>query len=105
MEIRQVFFYRWPIKEQSNDTIPLLDIIDLSISKAIIALPWKSPLDEDLQFHDHPDDIVLLCLQFLEGVAFLHHHKVVHYDLKPRNIVVDTISELETLLWIIYHQL
>ena len=37
-----------------------------------------------------------LCLQFL-GVAFLHQHGVAHCDLKPRNVVVHTISESETL--------
>ena len=34
-------------------------------------LPWKSPLDEVLQFRFCPDDVVSLCLQFIKGV-FLH---------------------------------
>ena len=38
------------IKAPSNHTIPLLDVIDLSIEKTIIVLPWKSPLDEVLRF-------------------------------------------------------
>lgn len=42
----------------------------LSIEKVIIVLPWKSPLDKALQFGDRPDDVVSLCLQFIEGVAF-----------------------------------
>ena len=37
-----------------------------------------------------------LCLQFTEGVAFLHQHEVVHCDLKPGNVVVDINSESKT---------
>ena len=58
------------IKAPSNHTIPLLDVIDLTIEKTIIVLPWKSPLDEVLRFRDRPDGVVSLCLQFIEGVDF-----------------------------------
>jgi serine/threonine protein kinase len=94
---RQFLQYLSDIKAPSNHTIPLLDVIDLSIGETIIVLPWKSPLDEVLQFGDRPDDVVSLCLQFIEGVAFLHQHKVAHCDLKPGNVVVDTGFESETL--------
>ena len=94
---RQLLQYLSDIKAPSNHTIPLLDVIDLSIGETIIVLPWKSPLDEVLQFGDHPDGVVSLCLQFIEGVAFLHQHKVAHCDLKPGNVVIDTKSESETL--------
>ena len=60
-------------------------------------LPWKSPLDEVLQLCTRPDDTVSLCLQFVEGVAFLHQHMVAHCDLKPGNVVVDTKAERKTL--------
>ena len=94
---RRLLQYLSGIKAPSNRTIPLLDVIDLSIGKTTIALPWKSPLDDVLQFRDRPDDVVSLCLQFIEGVAFLHQHKVAHCDIKPENVVVDTMSESETL--------
>jgi serine/threonine protein kinase len=81
------------IKAPSNHTIPLLDVIELSIGKTVIVLPWKSPLDEVLQFRDRPDDVVSLCLQFVEGVDFLHQHHVAHCDLKPGNVVIDSKSE------------
>jgi len=89
--------YLGGIKAPSNHTIPLLDVIDLSIGKTVIVLPWKSPLDEVLQFGARPDDVVSLCVQFIKGVAFLHEHKVAHCDLKPGNVVVDTKIESETL--------
>jgi serine/threonine protein kinase len=92
---RQSLQYLSGIKTPSNHTIPLLDVIDLSIGKTIIVLPWKFPLDEVLQFRDRPDDVVSLCLQFIEGVAFLHQHKVAHCDLKPGN-VVGYLTESET---------
>jgi serine/threonine protein kinase len=90
---RQLLEYLSGIKVPSNHTIQLLDAIDLSIGKTIIVLPWKSPLDEVLRFDRHPDDVVSLCLQFIEGVDFLHRYKVAHCDLKPGNVVVDTRSE------------
>jgi len=79
----------------SNHAIPLLDTIDLSIGKTIIVLPWKSPLDRVLR--GHPDSVVSLCLQFVEGVAFLHRHNIAHCDLKPGNVVVGTTPGSETL--------
>jgi serine/threonine protein kinase len=94
---RQLLRYLNGINAPSNHTIPLIDVIDLSIGKTIIVLPWKSPLDEVLQFRQRPDDVVSLCLQFIEGVAFLHQHKVAHCDLKPGNVVIDTRLESETL--------
>ncbi|KAI0255971.1 kinase-like domain-containing protein [Lactifluus subvellereus] len=84
------------IKAPSNHTIPLLEVIDLSIGKTLIVLPWKSPLDEVLRFRDRPDDVESFCTQFIEGVAFLHHHNVAHRDLKPGNVVVDTKHESKT---------
>jgi serine/threonine protein kinase len=89
----QLLHYLSRIKEPSNHTIPLLDIIDLRIEKTIIVLPWKSPLPGVLQSGNHPDNVVSLCLQIIEGVAFLHWHNVAHCDLKPDNVVVDTKSE------------
>ena len=90
---RRMLHYFDGIKAPSNHTIPLLDAIDLSIRETIIVLPWKCPLNEVLQYRDRPDDVVSLCLQFIEGVAFLHQHNVAHCDLKPGNVVVDTRSE------------
>jgi serine/threonine protein kinase len=93
---RRLLQYLRGFVSPSNHTIPLLDVIDLSIGKTIIVLPWQSPLEEVLRFRDCPDGVVSLCLQFIEGVAFLHEHKVVHCDLKPGNVVVDTRSESAT---------
>ena len=90
---RRLLEYLSGIKASSNYSIPLLGAIELSIGKTIIVLPWKSPLDEVLRFHGRPADIVSLCLQFIEGVDFLHRHNVAHRDLKPGNVVVDTRSE------------
>jgi len=91
---RRLLQYLSGINVPSNHTIPLLDIVDLSIGKTIIVLPWKSPLDEVLRFCDRPDGVVSLCL--IEGVAFLHQYKIAHRDLKPGNVVVDTMLESVT---------
>ena len=88
-DMRELEFLKYlgAIKKPANRTIPLLDIIKLNTGLSAIALPWKSPLNEVLDFHEHPDD---LCAQFVQGVAFLHEHKVAHCDLNPKNVVVDT---------------
>ena len=57
---RQLLQYLSGIKAPSNHAIPLLDVIDLSIGKTIIVLPWKAPLDEVLRFRDRPDDVAPL---------------------------------------------
>ena len=77
------------IKSAQNCVIPLVDVINLKIGKKAMVLPWKSPLNEFLHFHEHPIDVVSLCMQFIQGVAFLHEHMVAHCDLKPSNVVVD----------------
>lgn len=83
------------IKATSNHTIPLLDTLYFS-KGTIIVLPWKSPLDEVLQFRGRGNDVVSLCRQFVEGVAFLHQHNVAHCDLKPENVVVDCNYKAES---------
>ncbi len=80
--------YLTDIKAPSNHAIPLLDVVDLTIGKTIIVLPLESPLQNVLRYRDRSDNVVSLCLQFIEGVAFLHQHKVAHCDLKPDNVVV-----------------
>ncbi len=96
---RRLLQYLSGIKAQSNHTIPLIDVIDLTIGKTIIVLPWKSPFDYIIR--KRPDHAVSLCLQFIKGVAFLHQHKVAHRDLKPENLVVDTTNSESLRLFII----
>jgi len=94
---RRLLHYFSGIKAPSNHVIPLLDTLDLSIGETVIVLPSKSPLDDVLQFRERPENVVSLCLQFIEGVAFLHRHNVAHCDLKPGNVVIDTLSE--SIVW------
>jgi len=89
---RELDFLRYlsNIKDSADHTLPLLDVINLNVGKKVIALPWRSRLDETLRFHEHPDSIIPICAaQFIQGVAFLHEQKVAHRDLKPGNVVVD----------------
>jgi serine/threonine-protein kinase len=44
----------------------------------------------DGYFARHPDDVWLLLFQLSEALAFIHDHKLLHLDLKPRNILVTT---------------
>jgi len=54
---RELDFLRYlsDIKEPANHTPPLLDVINLNVGKRLIALPWRSRLDEALRFHEHLD--------------------------------------------------
>jgi serine/threonine protein kinase len=53
----------------------------------IVVLPWLTPLPYAV--HDiEKSELAMIPEQFLEGVAFMHQHKVAHLDLKADNIVV-----------------
>jgi serine/threonine protein kinase len=79
------------IKSAANHTIELHDIIDITVAK-VIALRWRIPLDDYFSLYDPPESAASFPEQFLEGVAFLHEHKVAHLDLKPRNVAVDGVD-------------
>ena len=64
--------------------IPLLDVID----GRLIVLPLCTPLSQFLDLDASGDDVGVLAVQFLEGVAYLQRSSVAHLDLKPDNIVV-----------------
>ena len=64
--------------------IPLLDVID----GRLIVLPLRTPLSQFLDMDASGDDVGVLAMQFLEGVAYLQRSSVAHLDLKPDNIVV-----------------
>jgi len=79
------------LKSEANHTIGLHSVIHTPIAK-VIALQWKVPLDEYIRFHHPPESAALFPKQLLEGVAFLHEHRVAHLDLKPGNLVVDDLD-------------
>src|SRR6266404_3743984 len=100
---RRFLKYFTDIKAPSNHVIPLTDVIDLTIGKTIIVLPLEFPLEEVLRSREFSNNVVFLCLQLIEGVAFLHQHKVAHRDLKPENVVVhiDVESRFSPRLFLI----
>ena len=71
--------------------IPLLDVID----GRLMVLPLQSPLLLFLELNASDDDVEVLAVQFLEGVAYMHSLGVAHLDLKPGNIVVERDPESE----------
>jgi len=76
------------IKSVANHTIELHGIVDITVAK-VIALLWRIPLGDYLRRYNPPESAALFPEQFVEGVAFLHEHRVAHLDLKPGNVVVD----------------
>lgn len=68
----------------STHIVPPVDDVD----GRIMVLPLLTPLLHFLCLDASGDDIGALAMQFMEGVAYLHHSSVAHLDLKPSNIVV-----------------
>jgi len=42
-----------------------------------------------------PETVKSFLYQLLQGVAFCHHHRVLHRDLKPQNLLINTEGELK----------
>jgi len=83
------------LKAPRNHTIPILDTISLGAENFIV-------LRSAQVLQDVPDSFLRamgysLPFQFLEGVRFLHEHKVAHLDLKPSNIVITATSQLQII--------
>jgi serine/threonine protein kinase len=79
------------IISEKNHTIELHGIVEVK-APTVIALRWRIPLDDYFNVHNPPESAASFPEQFLEGVAFLHEHKVAHLDLKPGNVVVDGVD-------------
>jgi serine/threonine protein kinase len=84
----EILKYLNELKQAANHTIELHGIIDVTVAK-VIALPWRLPLCMYFNPFSPPKSAALFPEQFLEGVAFLHAHKVAHLDLKPGNVVIE----------------
>ena len=71
------------IQSPHNHTIPLLEVIPSDIGP-IILMPPAWPLNSiNIQpIAEH------LMSQLMEGIRFMHQHKVAHLNLKPNNILV-----------------
>jgi serine/threonine protein kinase len=84
----EILKYLNEIKEAANHAIELHGVVDVTVA-TVIALPWRLPLNMYFNPSSPPKSAALFPEQFLEGVAFLHAHKVAHLDLKPGNVVIE----------------
>ncbi|KAH9032068.1 hypothetical protein EDB83DRAFT_2525648 [Lactarius deliciosus] len=98
MEELQILQCLLVFPSEANRAIKLLDVIELNTELSshchIIVMLWQMTLTQCLEEKHFPLRRELLCVQFLEGVAFLHKHGVAHLDLKPGNVLVHGSSGL-----------
>ncbi|KAH8976455.1 kinase-like domain-containing protein [Lactarius deliciosus] len=73
------------LDSHQNHTIPLLHVIR-SPDDIVIIMLWQLSLDTFLGAC--PNMKLSLSEQFLEGVSYLHEHRVAHLDLKPNNVLI-----------------
>ena len=90
-----VLAYLSNIDSPDNHTVRLVAFRTCDLG-TLILLPYAGiPLCD---YGDIPAHLVSIASQFLEGVAFLHEHKVAHCDLKTSNVVVDRDTGRITLI-------
>ncbi|KAJ7186605.1 kinase-like domain-containing protein [Mycena filopes] len=71
-----------------NRTIPLLDIVHMPTN------PWSFLVMPYCRVFNYPpfhcrNEFVDAMTQFMEGLQFMHEHKVVHFDIAAQNMVMD----------------
>jgi hypothetical protein len=77
------------IRSAANHTIELHGVVDITVTK-VIALLWRISLNEYFSLYCPPKSAASSPEQFLEGVAFLHEHRVTHLDPKlPPRVLID----------------
>ncbi|OCB89793.1 kinase-like protein [Sanghuangporus baumii] len=74
-----------------NHVIPLMETLEIGLGGFLIILPKKTSIS-DLSPCILDCESVRLSHQLVEGVAFLHRHKIAHLDIKPDNLVSDSES-------------
>ncbi|KAB1200239.1 hypothetical protein CJ030_MR0G007784 [Morella rubra] len=83
---------------QHENIVKLLDVVH---SRKGLCLVFEY-FDRDLKQHmfSSPEFSKDLCeakmflLQILRGIAYCHSHRVLHRDLKPRNLLIDSTSKV-----------
>jgi serine/threonine protein kinase len=79
------------LKAVDNHVIPLLDTIQSQSGASIIILPVATPLSIWSRWNDpskHQEKVRNMCRDLVKGVAFIHHHKIAHLDIKLSNLVL-----------------
>ncbi|XP_069472981.1 striated muscle preferentially expressed protein kinase isoform X2 [Ambystoma mexicanum] len=49
------------------------------------------------RFRYSEDDVVNYILQILQGLEFLHEHRIIHLDIKPENIIVSYMNTIKII--------
>ena len=83
-ELRILRLLQSCISQDSNHTIPLLEVVEGPPEVSTLAMPYYTPILELSQGRAEE-----LALQLIRGVDWLHKRLISHCDIKERNIVFD----------------
>ncbi|KAI0351975.1 kinase-like protein [Trametes cingulata] len=77
------------IRQRDNHCVPVVEVLDdpLVPGNALMIMEYLRPFD-DPEFI-MIGDVVDFVTQMLEGLAFLHEHRVAHRDIAPLNVMMD----------------
>ncbi|OSC97551.1 kinase-like protein [Trametes coccinea BRFM310] len=88
----QISLYLSSLQDPSNHCVRVLDTFDdpLDQSKTLMVMEYLRPFN-DPEFV-MIGDVIDFVSQMLEGLAFLHNHRIAHRDIAPPNVMMDGSS-------------
>lgn len=94
-----LFFYSQRLKElQHPNIVRLYDVVHTEQKLTLVFEFLDQDLKKYLDVCDSGLDIPILksfLYQLLTGVAYCHHHRVLHRDLKPPNLLINREGQLK----------
>ncbi|KAH9935123.1 kinase-like protein [Epithele typhae] len=84
--------YLTSVKDSQNHCVPLIDVLPDSLvpESFLVVMPYLRPFN--FPPLDNFGELFTFIDQTLEGLSFLHRHRIAHRDICPLNIMMDARS-------------